>query len=61
MTDSGWTEAMARLGIPARYININALQRDLFDRTVRAVETTSTSGAYAVAVFRRTSPAAGRV
>ena len=61
MTDSGWTEAIARLGIPARYLNINALQRDLFDHTVQAVDTTSTSGAYAVAVFRRISPAAGRV
>ncbi|MGC5054937.1 hypothetical protein ACLQ2S_26230 [Micromonospora sp. DT48] len=61
MTDSGWTEAIVRLGIPARYVNINALQRDLFDHTVQAVETTSTSGFSAVAVFRRISPAAGRV
>ncbi|WP_444951082.1 hypothetical protein [Micromonospora ureilytica] len=53
LVDRGWATALARLGMPRRYIDLEALERDLFDNDVYAVATTDATGGQAVAVFRR--------
>ncbi|MGW3618560.1 hypothetical protein [Micromonospora arida] len=53
LVDRGWATALERLGMPRRYIDLEALRRDLFDNDVYAVATTVATGGHAVAVFRR--------
>ncbi|MFF0348915.1 hypothetical protein ACFYP0_14570 [Micromonospora arida] len=53
LVDRGWATALERLGMPRRYIDLEALERDLFDNDVHAVATTVATGDQAVAVFRR--------
>ncbi|MEU1249173.1 hypothetical protein [Micromonospora arida] len=53
LVERGWAAALERLGMPGRYIDHEALERDLFDNDVHAVATTDANGGQAVAVFRR--------
>ncbi|MGW3855796.1 hypothetical protein [Micromonospora arida] len=56
LVDRGWATVLERLGMPRRYIDLEALQQDLFDNDVQAVATTDATGGQAVAVFRRPVP-----
>ncbi|MGC5322769.1 hypothetical protein ACPXB5_29020 [Micromonospora arida] len=56
LAERGWAAALERLGMPRRYIDLAALERDLFDNDVHAVATTDAAGGQAVAVFRRPVP-----
>ncbi|MEW2144216.1 hypothetical protein AB0869_15545 [Micromonospora vinacea] len=53
LVDRGWATGLERLGMPRRYIDLEALERDLFDNDVHAVATTDATGGQAVAVVRR--------